>query len=197
MASISYLWTHRAKFSMASEKFYRSWAKRLLNLPELLKRNQRRNKLTRQGAEIHELAEIGKVVIQGKKVFLKIGKLSFVGNINIALHQEVVIGERVCINDGVEILTASHDVMDPEWLLIKKKIVIEDYVWIGTGATILPGVVIQRGAVVGAKAVVSKSVEAYSIVVGNPARAISKTRSQDLNYNPCEFIAANQAWLIG
>lgn len=197
MASISYLWAHRAKFSMASEKFYRSWAKRLLNLPELFKRNQKRNKLTRQGAEIHELAEIGKVVIQGKKVFLKIGKLSFVGNINIALHQEVVIGERVCINDGVEILTASHDVMDPEWLLIKKKIVIEDYVWIGTGATILPGVVIQRGAVVGAKAVVSKSVEAYSIVVGNPARAISKTRSQDLNYNPCEFIAANQAWLIG
>ncbi len=134
MASISYLWAHRAKFSMASEKFYRSWAKRLLNLPELFKRNQKRNKLTRQGAEIHELAEIGKVVIQGKKVFLKIGKLSFVGNINIALHQEVVIGERVCINDGVEILTASHDVMDPEWLLIKKKIVIEDYVWIGTGA---------------------------------------------------------------
>lgn len=45
-------------------------------------------------------------------------------------------------------------------------------VWIGYGATILSGVKIGHGAVVGAQAVVSKDVPAYAIVVGNPAKVI-------------------------
>jgi acetyltransferase-like isoleucine patch superfamily enzyme len=109
----------------------------------------------------------------------------------------VKIGERVCINDGVDILTASHDVLDPKWQHIKGKIEIEDYVWIGTGAMILPGVTLGRGCVVGARAVVSKSVEPGTIVVGNPAKIVSKKRVEQLNYNPCEFLTVNRSWLIG
>jgi acetyltransferase-like isoleucine patch superfamily enzyme len=45
-------------------------------------------------------------------------------------------------------------------------------VWVGYGATILPGVKIGDGAVVGAKAVVAKDVPAYAIVVGNPAQVV-------------------------
>ncbi|MFV5698735.1 hypothetical protein ACM55H_10240 [Flavobacterium sp. ZT3R17] len=37
---------------------------------------------------------------------------SFLGVVNIALHEEVIIGRNVCINDGVQLLTASHDVSD-------------------------------------------------------------------------------------
>ena len=44
--------------------------------------------------------------------------------------------------------------------------------WIGMSAIILPGVTIERGAVVGAVAVVTENVPAYAIAVGNPARVI-------------------------
>ena len=51
--------------------------------------------------------------------------------------------------------------------------------------------------VIGARAVVSKSVEAGAIVVGNPAKPVNRIRCNELNYNPCEFLAANRAWLVG
>ncbi len=197
MASLSYLWENRAKFPLGSTKFYKAWAKRLLLLADVVRRNRRRLKLTQNGASIHNSAEIGEVKVDGNNNNLTIGKLSFLGKTYIALHDQVTIGDFVCINDGVEILTASHDVEDPDWKLIKNSITIEDYAWIGTGAMILPGVRIGKGAVVGARAVVSKSVLPGSIVVGNPAKPVKKTRPKELNYNPCEFLAANRAWLVG
>jgi acetyltransferase-like isoleucine patch superfamily enzyme len=51
-------------------------------------------------------------------------------------------------------------------------IVIEDRVWIGFGAVILKGVTIGRGAIVGACSIVSRDVEPYTIVAGNPARLV-------------------------
>ena len=56
----------------------------------------------------------------------------------------------------------------------KGDVIIENDVWIGMGATILSGVKISNGAVIGANAVVSKSVEPYAIVVGNPSRVVKK-----------------------
>ena len=197
MAGFSYLWSNRAKFPVTSSKFYRAWAKRLLCMPELIRRNRERSALVNKGAVVHPAAEIGEVKINGQKSYLSIGAHSFLGRVSIALHDKVIIGENVCINDGVEILTASHDVCDPNWKEVKAKIIIEDYVWIGTGAMILPGVTIGHGAVIGARAVVSKSVNAGAIVVGNPAKAINRTRCSELTYNPCEFLAANRAWLAG
>ncbi|QEH61257.1 virginiamycin A acetyltransferase [Spiroplasma chinense] len=47
-------------------------------------------------------------------------------------------------------------------------------VWIGYGATILPGVKIGNGSIIGAKAVVTKDIEPYSVVGGNPAKVIRK-----------------------
>lgn len=197
MASLSYLWSNRAKFPITSRKYYVAWGKRLFSFSNLLKRNLRRTSLTKKGAEIHHLAEIGEVKIDGNLKLLSIGDNSFLGKVTIALHDKVTIGNKVCINDGVVILSASHDVLDPEWSLKKAKIQIDDYAWIGTEAMILPGVHIGRGSVIGARAVVSRSVAAGEIVVGNPAKPISKTRSIKFNYNPCEFVAANRAWLKG
>jgi hypothetical protein len=34
-------------------------------------------------------------------------------------------------------------------------------------------------------------------VVGNPAKQLAKTRTEQLTYNPCEFLSANRAWLLG
>lgn len=51
-------------------------------------------------------------------------------------------------------------------------IYVEDEVWIGYGATILSGVRIGKGAVIGAKSVVTKDIPPYAIAVGNPAKVV-------------------------
>lgn len=194
MASFSYLWKNRAKYKPFSIAFFKSWAKRFFSLKEVFKRNLRRNSLNRKGALIEETAEIGHLEANGKKSNLKIGSFTFLGRVELALHEKITIGSYVCINDGVKILSASHDLNDPLWRHIKKEIIIDDYAWIATNAIILPGVHIGKGAVIGAGAVVSKSVTPYSVVAGNPAIPV-KERCKEFNYNPCEFLAGNHAWL--
>lgn len=196
MATFKYLWNNRVKHHWFSKLFFKSWAKRLLTLAELIKNNNRRKKLISSGALIAETSELGIVNINGKKDNLIIGDFSTLGRVEIALHDKVTIGKYVCINDGVIILSASHDVLDSLWRHKKAPISIGDYAWIATNAIILPGVHIGKGAVVGAGAVVSKSVCDYAIVTGNPAKEIEKKRTENLNYNPCEFLATNNAWLI-
>lgn len=195
MASLRYLWRNRVKNRFLSKSFFVSWAKRLLTFPELIKNNRRRKKLVDKGAKIAETAEIGIVNINGKKDNLSIDDFSTLGRVEIALHDKVTIGKYVCINDGAIILSASHDVSDPSWRHKKAPIFIGDYAWIATNAIILPGVSIGKGAVVGAGAVVSKNVNDYAIVIGNPAKEIEKKRTDKLDYNPCEFLATNNAWL--
>jgi maltose O-acetyltransferase len=55
---------------------------------------------------------------------------------------------------------------------VARPVLIEDNVWIGGGAILLPGVNIGRNAVVGAGAVVTRSVPANTVVTGNPARVL-------------------------
>ena len=62
-----------------------------------------------------------------------------------------------------------------------KPVVIEDNVWIGEYATVLKGVTIGEGAIVGCHAVVTKDVAPYTIVAGNPAICVKHLRSQDLD----------------
>ena len=178
-------------------KFYRAWGKRLLTLPGCIKGNYRRSILIIRGANIALTSEIGKVIIDGPKRKLRIGSSSVLGRVFIALHDHITIGANVSITDGVRLLTASHDPLDPHFSHIKREIVIEDYVWIGMGAIILPGVKLGTGCLVGAGSVVSKSVPPNAIVAGNPAKELTKKRCDNLKYNPTEFLAVNQAWLVG
>jgi putative colanic acid biosynthesis acetyltransferase WcaF len=87
---------------------------------------------------------------------------------------KVEIGHDCCIGEEVRLLTGSHDVSSPTFDLVMKPIAIEDYVWIATGAMILPGVTIGEGAVVAAGAVVTKDVLPWTVVAGNPAREVKK-----------------------
>jgi hypothetical protein len=74
----------------------------------------------------------------------------------------------------VTISTATHDHrLEPmNQRTLTMPVVIEDGVWLGVGATVLPGVRIARGAVVGAHALVTKDVPPLAIVVGVPARVM-------------------------
>jgi acetyltransferase-like isoleucine patch superfamily enzyme len=55
-------------------------------------------------------------------------------------------------------------------------VVLEDDAWIGFNATILKGVIIGQGAVVGASSVVTKDVVAYTVVAGSPATVVGVSR---------------------
>jgi maltose O-acetyltransferase len=88
---------------------------------------------------------------------------------------EVHIGNHVMIGPSVQIYTPAHHLQSEprnQGLEVAKPIVIEDNVWIGGGAILLPGLTIGRNAVVGAGAVVSRNVPANTVVAGNPARVI-------------------------
>ena len=90
-------------------------------------------------------------------------------------NNKVHIGHHVMIGPVVQIYTAAH-LLQAEARIqgweVAKPIVIEDNVWLGGGAILLPGVRIGRNAVVGAGAVVSRSVPANTVVAGNPTRVI-------------------------
>jgi acetyltransferase-like isoleucine patch superfamily enzyme len=92
------------------------------------------------------------------------------------------IGENVSISPEVVILTAAHRVDDPAFRVEVKPVVIEDYVWVGTRAMILPGVKLRRGSVVAAGAVVTKEVPPLAIVAGVPARQVGTRPEHALGY---------------
>ncbi len=195
MATLNYLWNNRIKYPFLSRRFIKSWIKRIVSLPSVLNRNINRCMLIRKGAKIAETAEINDAQINGKKINLVVGEFSFIGKVELALHTTISIGSYVCMNDGVKVLSASHNINDPNWKHKKAAIIIKDYAWIATNAILLPGVTIGRGAVVGAGAVISKDVPDYGIAVGNPSQVLAKKRTEDLRYNPCEFLKSNRSWL--
>ncbi|MUP45423.1 acyltransferase [Gramella sp. BOM4] len=197
MASLDYLWKNRKKVDVLEPEFMVVWAKRFLTFPTLYRRYRKVRSMIKKGAHINESAEIGEVKINGKLNNLSIGAYSFIGRAEIALHDQIYIGEKVCISDGVKLLTGTHDIEDPQWELITKPIIIESNVWIAESAIILPGVHLGKGAVVGAGAVVRKNVDPYTVVVGNPARPVRKRRYEVFDYNPCQFLAGNSSWLNG
>lgn len=92
------------------------------------------------------------------------------------------IGNHVDIASEVMIWTSQHDLKDPTMKAIEAKVVIEDYVFIGPRAIILPGVTIGKGAVVAAGAVVTKDVAARSIVAGVPAKPIGERAMTEFSY---------------
>lgn len=91
------------------------------------------------------------------------------------------IGNSVSVSHRAMLFTGSHDVQSPIFAGQFLPITLEDYVWIGAGATVLQGVTIGRGAVVCAGAVVTRDVAPYTIVAGVPARPIGQ-RSDNLDY---------------
>ena len=94
--------------------------------------------------------------------------------VNLYSVDKITIGTKVAISREAFICTASHDITKPNRPLITAPITICDGVWIGARAIILPGVTIGEGAVVAAGAVVTKNVEPFTVVGGNPAKFIKK-----------------------
>lgn len=90
------------------------------------------------------------------------------------------IGKRVAISPNVTVVCASapnNSILNnnkyvTEKLIVRKEVIIEDDVWIGTNSVLLPGVIIGRESIIGAGSVVVKNVPPLSVVAGNPASVI-------------------------
>ena len=109
--------------------------------------------------------------------FVSIGPFCF-----FASKSHIDVGANVSIGSGTHLMAGSHETSDPDTAIIhqariSKGIVVEDNVWIGSGAKILDGVTIGRNSIVGAGAVVSQDVPPYTTVLGNPARVVQKRKA--------------------
>jgi acetyltransferase-like isoleucine patch superfamily enzyme len=115
---------------------------------------------------------------------------------NVVIGEDSLIGER-CVLDGrallkigdhvdfatgVMVYNSQHDVHSEDFHAIEAPVVIEDYVFVGPNAIILPGVTVGRGAIVGAGAVVTKDVAPMTIVGGVPAKEIGQRKVAELSY---------------
>lgn len=92
---------------------------------------------------------------------------------------EIEIGSYVLIGNNVTISSGKHTIDGTEPPIFSRstipgRIIIEDDVWIGAGAVIMPGVRLSKGTVVGANSVVTKDTLEYDVVVGCPAKFIRK-----------------------
>ncbi|MCI5130479.1 MAG: acyltransferase [Candidatus Electrothrix sp. EH2] len=84
----------------------------------------------------------------------------------------IEIGDDTLFAPGVKIISSNHQKNDHDKWEKAPPITIGRRVWIGANAVILPGVQIGDDAVIGAGAVVTKSVPQYGLAVGNPAKVI-------------------------
>jgi len=98
-----------------------------------------------------------------------LGEEAFIYNLG-----PVTLGEKVTVSHRAQLCAGTHDYTLPDLPLIKTTIIIKDQAWICADAFVGPGVTVGEGAIVGARCVVTKNVEPWAIMIGNPARLTKK-----------------------
>lgn len=120
---------------------------------------------------------IEKGALFGSGRFLTIGDNSGIG-VNCNIRGPASIGDNVMMGPDVVFLSHNHvadrtDIpMVQQGLTPKEPVIIGNDVWIGMRSIFLPGIIVGNGAIIGAGSIVTKNVEPYAIVAGNPARLI-------------------------
>lgn len=161
------------------------------------------NNTEKRNEILNELfGEIGNNVNLDTPFYCDYGRHIFIGsnviiNINCTFVDcnKIEIGNNVLIASNVQIYTATHSTEVNERLVANwdsnsglpyfrsyaLPVKIEDNVWIGGGVIILPGVTIGKNSVIGAGSVVTKSIPANCVAVGNPCRVLRKINDKTEN----------------
>jgi acetyltransferase-like isoleucine patch superfamily enzyme len=114
------------------------------------------------------------------KSSLIIGNYSYIGDHNNirAAGGDIIIGNYCLISQHITIVASNHSIekekliFSQPWDTKKTGVVIEDDVWIGANCVILPGVRINKGAVIAAGSVITKDVPPFAIIGGVPGKVI-------------------------
>lgn len=122
--------------------------------------------------------DYGRHIFMGENVYCNMDCL-FLDVNTITIGNNVMFGPRVSLYTAGHPIDAEVRISDLEFGL---PIVIEDNVWVGGGATILPGVTVGKNSIVASGAIVTKDVPANCIVGGNPARVLREITQQDKEY---------------
>lgn len=99
----------------------------------------------------------------------------------LAGNAQITIGDHCALGPRVRVLSATHNYRYLDLPDEAASVCIGRHVWIGAGATILPGVTVGDGAIVAAASVVTRDVAPFSIVAGNPARFLKKRELEDVH----------------
>ena len=106
-------------------------------------------------------------------------------NLTVVDDVEIYVGNNVMFAPNVTLTTANHPI-EPELrrkgYQYAKKIFIKDNVWLGANVVVLPGVTIGENSVIGAGAIVSRSIPANVVAMGIPARVVREIFPEDKNY---------------
>ncbi len=148
-------------FCLAPERF-RGWRRWLLRL---------------FGAQIDPAASVSRLAYIDCPWNLVMGPRASIGEYAwVYCLDQVILGEYACVGQYARLLTGTHDFRDPGFPLVTKPIVVGYGSWVAVGATILPGVHIGAGTVVGAGAgaVVASDLPENKVCAGNPCRIIGE-----------------------
>lgn len=126
-------------------------------------------------------AKIGKgcIIYPSCKIWepwnLEMGDFSVIASdVDCYCVDKIIIGSKVAISQRSYLCTASHDISTYKRPLITAPIIIKDHVWICAEAFIGPNCILEEGAVIAARSVVTKNIDSYDVVGGNPAKYIKK-----------------------
>ena len=175
-----YLWVH--PYSARTR-----WWARFFVYPFIIKRGK--GSIIRRNARL-DLNAVNKLIIGDRTIIenhvilnngigdIEIGNNTMITSRGMILGP-VLIGNNVVLGIGSQILGLTHDYEDIEKPIKDQgvsgtKVIIEDDVWIGGNCVIIQGIKIGKHSLVAAGSVVTKDVEPYTIVAGNPARPIKK-----------------------
>nr|WP_062055030.1 glycosyltransferase [Aquimarina longa] len=142
----------------------------------------KKNYLKIFGAKLGEKSYIHSKVIFYTWGNLEIGSNSVINSgCRIDNRKKISIGSNVSISHNTQIYTCGHDINSQYFDITCKGVKIDDYACIFSNCLIMPGVHIGKGAVVYSGAVVTKDVEPFTVIGGNPAKKISE-RNKNLQY---------------
>lgn len=135
------------------------------------------------GNEVNIMAGVVLEAVHGHGILMDIGDNVTLGyRVRLVAVNGVKLGNRVGIGHGVTLADTVHDYKNiepgqPYWLAplrTGRSLVVEDDVWIGNGTVVAGGITLGRGCIIGPNSNITRDVEPYTLVGGNPPQALRR-----------------------